>query len=236
MKRIRFIHLATLTLALATALGGCGGPKQQKTVSNMPTMSPPVAYEEPAYRNQNPGSLFNAGDADYLFSDNRARRVGDIIIVNVVENSSASHEADTKADKQTTMDMGLGAFFGANPMGQTGEIARKNFFEAQTTSEFEGEGETTRKNSISATVAARVVRMLPGGVMQVEGAREIRVNDETQVVVVRGLVRQRDVGADNTISSTQLADAKIEFYGEGILAEKQKPGWLVRLLDSAWPF
>jgi flagellar L-ring protein precursor FlgH len=78
--------------------------------------------------------------------------------------------------------------------------------------------------------------MLPGRVMQVEGARRIRVNNETQILVVRGLVRQRDIAADNTVSSTALAEAQIEVYGEGVLADKQRPGWMTRVLDNIWPF
>jgi flagellar L-ring protein precursor FlgH len=72
--------------------------------------------------------------------------------------------------------------------------------------------------------------------MEVLGARETRVNGETQIVLVQGLIRDRDISADNTISSMNMAEARIELYGEGILAEKQRPGWLARLLDNVWPF
>ncbi|MBU1610573.1 MAG: flagellar basal body L-ring protein FlgH, partial [Proteobacteria bacterium] len=73
-------------------------------------------------------------------------------------------------------------------------------------------------------------------VMQVEGARRIRVNNETQILIVRGLVRQRDIAADNTVNSSSLAEADIEVYGEGVLADKQRPGWMTRILDHVWPF
>lgn len=85
-------------------------------------------------------------------------------------------------------------------------------------------------------MATRIVRMLPGRVMQVEGARQIRVNDENQILVVRGLVRQRDIASDNTVPSSNLAQSQIEVYGEGIVADKQKPGWLTRILDNLWPY
>jgi flagellar L-ring protein precursor FlgH len=70
----------------------------------------------------------------------------------------------------------------------------------------------------------------------VEGARRIRVNNETQFLVVRGLIRQRDISSGNTIPSTSLAEAQIEIYGQGVLADKQKPGWLSRILDNVFPF
>ena len=85
-------------------------------------------------------------------------------------------------------------------------------------------------------MAARVIRVLPGGMLQIEGAREIRVNEETEYMVVRGLIRAKDVDAENSILSTQIADASIEYYGKGVLTDKQKPGWFTRLMDNIWPF
>ena len=75
-------------------------------------------------------------------------------------------------------------------------------------------------------MAARVTRVLGGGLMEVVGARETRVNGETQIVLVQGVARDRDIDADNTIMSTSLAEARIELYGEGVLADKQRPGGL----------
>ena len=79
-----------------------------------------------------------------------------------------------------------------------------------------------------ARIAAR--RLVAGG------AREIRVNEETEYMVVRGMIRSKDVSADNSVLSTQIADASIEYYGKGVLADKQKPGWFSRLMDNVWPF
>jgi flagellar L-ring protein precursor FlgH len=97
-------------------------------------------------------------------------------------------------------------------------------------------GETKQESTLTATVATRVIRLLPGKVMQVEGARQIRINAETQILVVRGLVRQRDIDSKNTVPSTSLADARIEVYGQGELSDKQRSGWLSRLLNNVWPF
>ena len=89
---------------------------------------------------------------------------------------------------------------------------------------------------MTATIAGRVMRVHPGGVLEIAGARETRVNEETQYMVVTGLARARDIAPDNSIMSTQMADAHIEYYGQGVVTDKQKPGWLVRLLDHIWPF
>ena len=107
---------------------------------------------------------------------------------------------------------------------------------ATQSSDFKGNGETKQESEFEATVATRIVRKLPGNLLQVEGARRIRVNHETQFLVVRGLIRQRDISSDNTIPSTSLAEAQIEIYGQGILDDKQRPGWLSRILDNIFPF
>ena len=89
---------------------------------------------------------------------------------------------------------------------------------------------------MTTALATRVIRVLPGGLMEIEGAREIRVNEETEYMVVRGMIRSKDVSADNSVLSTQIADASIEYYGKGVLSDKQKPGWFTRLMDNIWPF
>lgn len=193
---------------------------------------------------QNPGSLFNPGSAELLFADNRARRVGDIVLVNIVENSQASNKATTDASRDSSIGLGIEHMINKtrlNEMLAVAGIRSEDYgdtpiVKASSTSEFKGDGETKRESAITATVGARVVRLLPGGVMQVEGAREIRVNNETQIIVVRGLVRSTDINPDNTVPSTHLADATVEFYGMGILADKQRPGWLGRILENIWPF
>jgi flagellar L-ring protein precursor FlgH len=184
---------------------------------------------------QNPGSLFNPASAELLFADNRARRVGDIVLVQIIEHSRAESRATTDASRGANIGLGIEHMMGVRDimgvrMGVTPLVR------ATSASEFRGDGETTRASAIRATVGARVVRVLPGGVLQVEGAREIRVNNETQIIVVRGLVRSTDISPDNTIPSTHLADATVEFYGMGILADKQRPGWLTRILENMWPF
>lgn len=92
------------------------------------------------------------------------------------------------------------------------------------------------KTWFAPTVAARIVRIMPGGSMQIEGARETQVNDETQYLVVRGIIRGTDILPDNSIASNRIADAHIAYYGKGVVSDKQRPGWVSRLLNNLWPF
>jgi flagellar L-ring protein precursor FlgH len=102
--------------------------------------------------------------------------------------------------------------------------------------DFSGSGETKRSGSLTTTMAARVMEVLPNGNLAVEGKREIYVNNEKKEILLQGIVRPRDIASDNTIYSTQIADAKIIYTGIGVLAEKQRPGWAARIFDYVWPF
>lgn len=220
--------LASLILLLA----GTGCAPAQKHALPEPVYT---AANESIPPGENPGSLFDPGQAEYLFADSRARRVGDIVTINIVENTVSKNQASTDASKDSSLDLGVQSFMGDSylkgiPVGQIPAI------QTSSSSEFSGDGETKRENYLTTTVSVRVVRVLANGVLEVEGGREVRVNDETQIVVVRGIIRSRDIGPDNDISSTAMADAKIELYGQGVLADKQRPGWLSRILDNVWPF
>ena len=220
-----------LLVGLSVLLVGCGAEKQKP--SPMPIYTPPP--QENANRSDNPGSLFVLGQADFLFADSRAYRVGDIVLVRIVESTLATNKATTSAKRQGNTEMKVGGFFGKESfLGAA--VGKDPIVDAESGNSFNGDGRTTRQSSLTTTVAARIVRALPNNVFELEGGREVRVNDENQIVVLRGLARGRDIDADNSILSTKIADARIELYGEGILTDKQKPGWLSRIVDNMWPF
>ncbi len=224
-----------IIMALVVLLGACAS-RQEPTP--MPILTEPV-YDEPEPQ-ENPGSLFTPNSAEFLFDDNRAKNVGDIVQVVVSEVSTANHKSETKTDRASNINFGITSIAPANNLLYT--ILRKTGMneganvKSDNTNDFEGTGETKQESVFTATVSTRVVRMLPGRVMQIEGARRIRVNNETQILIVRGLLRQRDISADNSVHSSVLAEAQIEVYGEGVLADKQRPGWMTRILDYVWPF
>jgi flagellar L-ring protein precursor FlgH len=150
--------------------------------------------------------------------------------------------ADTTATKENTNSYSITAMPRSGIYSALGKVvpgavgATSPGVGTSSASDLKSTGETKQESTLTATVATRVIRMLPGKVMQVEGARQIRINDETQILVVRGLVRQRDINSANTVPSTALADARIEVYGQGSLSDKQRAGWMSRLIDNIWPF
>ena len=85
-------------------------------------------------------------------------------------------------------------------------------------------------------MTARVVDLLANGNMIIEGNREVRVNAENQLITLTGIIRSRDISSENIILSTYIADARISYSGSGVLNDRQRPGWLSRILDKVWPF
>jgi len=241
-RKNRVLALGAMALLSVTLLSGCAGHDNRPTV--MPPVTPTQVYTEPEEQYANQGSLFNAAEADNLYADNRAHRIGDIVLVNVVENAKSKSKADTSTTKTAGSEYGVSAafrsgsagLFGPTSGGLSGKVGVDPILSTTTTSGLSATGETKRENYVTATIGARVMQVLPGGVLQVQGAREVRVNEETQYMVVSGLVRSSDIGMDNSVLSTQMADSKIEYYGKGVLADKQKAGWLTRLMDNIWPF
>lgn len=240
-----------LTVMLAITLFGLVGCNSVKTkpVVQPPPVIPPQELNETA-RENNPGSLFAESEVDTLFSDSRARRIGDIVVVRIVESTQASNTADTTTNKTGSNTYGVGAAFGASSIGMYPQFSQTPLGSGRQAPVGEGRlalgtnsgsaynstGETTRENTVISSLAARVIKILPGSNLQIEGARAIRVNDETQYMVVTGIIRAKDVANDNSIMSTQIADASIQYYGQGVLADKQKPGWFSRMMDNVWPF
>ena len=159
-----------------------------------------------------------------LFMDQKARRVGDLVRILIVERSEASTSASTGARSQGEVEVsGQGLLERVIPLiAGSGETR------------FDGQGRSVRSGTVRAQLTAQVVEVLPNGLLRVEGRQTIRVNEEEQEMVLSGLVRPRDIGPDNTVLSSYLADARITFRGSGVLASKQRPGLLSRLFG--WLF
>ena len=238
MQARYLIPVLALTYLFCVA---CGGSPTRRPALH-PPVTPQQEYRQEAAAN-NPGSLFAASEADTLFEDSRARRVGDIVVVKLVANTKAQNKAETSSNKKSSNDYQVAAMFNRGhagfipfmPIGPQPSVGLP-VLDTDSSSGINSTGKTKRENYVTTSLATRVLRVLPGGLMEIEGAREIRVNEETEYMVVRGMIRSKDVSADNSVLSTQIADASIEYYGKGVLADKQKPGWFSRLMDNIWPF
>jgi flagellar L-ring protein precursor FlgH len=187
------------------------------------------------------GSLWH--DSAGLYEDRKARGLNDLVTINIVENSSASKKADTATSRDSSMNFGLDSLLGI-PLKYdfSGVFTPGDAFsltpqvKGTTKNSSAGSGSTTRAGSLVATITARVVDVLPNGNFIIESRKDITVNREKQVLLLRGVIRPDDIAADNTILSSYVANAEMIYTGDGVINDKQGQGWLVRVLDKVWPF
>nr|MBF0221269.1 flagellar basal body L-ring protein FlgH [Desulfobulbaceae bacterium] len=184
------------------------------------------------------GAIFS-GQSRNIYSDSRAKAIGDIVLIKIVETSSGKKTAETTTSRDSSLKGGISSLFGfeslfAGPDGQ--HTPSLTSMSTNLQKSFTGTGETKRDSTVTATLSARVIDVTLDGNLIIRGYREVRVNNETQHIVLSGLVRPSDISKDNSIESSHIADARIEYTGTGAIASKQQPGWLANALDIVWPF
>ena len=155
-----------------------------------------------------------------LFSDNKARKTGDILTILIEEQTRASAQASTKADKSEDSTFGPG--FG--PI-----LSKIKQFGLSGATNLSASGQTARSGALTGRITVTVKGVDPAGNLVLEGVREINLNAEKQRIVLRGLVRPADVQPDNTVLSALVADAAITFEGKGVIGDKQRPGLITRI-------
>lgn len=197
-------------------------------------------YIRAARANQPPlqtsqGSLYSDMGIDSdLFSDIKARRVNDIVTIRIQENTQAQSAADALTSRKSSTALAVPNLFGIennNPSIPGGKLVTAN-----TDMQFKGDGSTNRSGSVEAFLSARVKEVLPNGDMVIEGVKEVKVNNERQMLRLFGVVRPRDVRPDNVVFSTAIANMLVQVDGKGILSDTITPGWLFRILTKVWPF
>jgi flagellar L-ring protein precursor FlgH len=166
-------------------------------------------------------SLYDPGNFRALAGDHKAFRVGDVLTVQVLENSSASTSTDTATQRRNNLSANV-----VNP--NTGFQVGGSIAVA---GDFNGGGTTQRANRLLATLTVSVKEVLPGGDLRIAGEQLLTVNQERHKVTLEGRVRPQDISTDNVVLSTRLADARINYLGEGDLSERQRRGWWRKLLD-----
>jgi len=172
-----------------------------------------------------------------ITADRKAAHTGDILTILVQENASAQTSQNRKDSRSSNLQDAVGQFLfsaAASKFGtHNGELPALNL---TGKSDFSGGGQVDNSQSLSARAAVLVADVLPNGNLVVEGVRLVKFSGETQYVVLHGLVRPDDIAADNTILSTNIADARVEFYSEGSLSDLQKRGWFSKLYEKLRPF
>jgi flagellar L-ring protein precursor FlgH len=244
MSRIKIAFFIMGSMAVA-GIAGCASNPGPSPVSAL-VMDRPPSPTIPVQIAMSPseGSLWSETSSN-LFVDPKAKRIGDTVTVDIVENTTSKLDANTSASRASDISVGVDSLMGymraleaKNPnLNRDSKGALNNtLLKANMSNTFDGKGTSDRSGQVTASIGARVAEVLPNGNLVIVGHREMKVNRETQYIAVSGIVRPKDIDADNRVKSTYLADARIEYYGQGTLADKQQPGWLSRALDKVWPF
>jgi flagellar L-ring protein precursor FlgH len=181
------------------------------------------------------GSLYAEASPNWnLFSDSKARRENDILTIQVTENTSATSTADAQTGRKGSMAASTPNLFGLE--NHVSSLPLNNLLAINSDAQFKGSGSTTRAGVLTAYLSARVVEVLPNGNMVVQGIKELKVNNERQVLSLYGVVRPRDIGPNNVVSSSNIANMQVHLDGKGAVSENIKPGYLFRILSKFWPF
>jgi flagellar L-ring protein precursor FlgH len=233
----RWMQLGTaVVVILASASAGYGQTKS-KSKAKQPTASDD--YDEvyahylqqartPPAAGQDQWSWMNG-----LAFDVRARHVNDLITVRVEESITASGTADASTSKQSNTNNSIGGLFGLTKVLPSA-VDPTALANSKSDNGFKGSGATNRAGTLSTLMTARVADVLPSGDLVVEGVREIGINGDRQMIVLTGVVRAVDVGPTNVVSSTQIGQLRIQYFGQGLMKDSLSPGWLVRALNKVF--
>ncbi|WP_457666107.1 flagellar basal body L-ring protein FlgH [Thiolapillus sp.] len=205
-------------------LGGCAIPErgeQTTFAATQPLYAPPPPPSN--------GAIYQSGNALVLFEDIKARRVGDILTIVLNERTNAEKKADTSVDKSSESSIGVPKLFGQTVPELENSVNSGH--------KFETEGDSKQSNKLEGSIAVTVAKVLSNGNLVVQGEKWITINHGEEFIRIRGIVRPMDIGPENTISSTKVADAQILYSGKGSLARANKPGWLTDFfLSPLMPF
>jgi len=199
------------------------------------------------------GSLWREGYTEErgMFADKRAKKVGDIVTIVISETASFTNTLDLKTNKESKAGIeGLlsnvvNQFITGIPNALLGRLQKNTnsivipslpTLPVSGANSYTGGGEINNKQTITARSAVQVIDVLPNGNLVIEGTREVSFSKERQFVSLHGIIRPYDIQPDNTVASSNVADAQIQVISEGTLTDAQKKGWLLRLNDKINPF
>jgi flagellar L-ring protein precursor FlgH len=223
---------AVCTLLLAATVLAKDPAKTQRTPPLDEYLSQIDQRSSAASASASPGSTFNsAGLLINSARDLRASQIDDIVTILVADRATAASKGVTNSSRKSSAKYGIDSLYGPLKAPWT------NLAGASGDRQLQGQGETSRENNLTTTLAARVTRVLPNGNLIVEGSKSVAVNSEVQVVRIRGILRPADVSPANIARSERLSDLEIEINGKGVVGDAiKRPFILYRILMGLLPF
>ncbi len=212
-----------MVLAGLLATAGCEQLPRAPVVPDEP-MQVPVLPDRQAN-----GSIYQSRSQP-LFEDRRPRMVGDTLTIELEEQVSASKTSSSNANRDGSMGLSLATT--SSRASQVGDFG----LDASTTHDFSGGGGSQANNSFTGTISVTVMQVMPNGNLRVRGDKQIAINQGSEFIRFSGVVNPRTITGENTVSSTQVSQTRIEYVGDGYINEAQRMGWLHRILLNISPF
>ena len=218
---------AVLIVTMAVLLAGCSSSPPEPVV-----VEPyePVVIPENAYGVPN-GSIYQAQNGYIpLFEDQRPRRTGDIITIVLEEQVSATKNASSQSSRASNIGVDLEGL--PDALEQLAEYG----FSVGSANDFAGSGGSSASNQFSGVITVQVMQVLPNGNLRVRGEKQIAINQGTEYIRFSGVVNPRSISGQNSVLSTAVAEARLEYIGDGYINDAQKQGWLQRFFNYIAPF
>jgi flagellar L-ring protein FlgH len=242
IQKLRWKRIASLLVLLCVLAGAAvessAWPWKKKKKKTDKATATLVAIPPPAPAPAPPppanGSLFtDSAPGKSLVTNFKAQGIGDLVFIDVIEVSTATVSSSASRGRESGTIAGLSGGIAALPSPGT---AVAGVIVGLGQRKFEGKGATQRQSSLKSRITARVVEVMPNGDLRIEASKLVKINKEDETLSLSGIVRQRDVSADNAVFSTEVGDLKLALNGKGVASADNQPGWLFRLIDKVSPF
>jgi len=209
---------------LALALTGCSTLPE-----TTPGEYPPVMPVSAASVQRTDGAIYSSQIGFSLFGDRRARSIGDILTVRLIEETQASKTASTDTNRSTSIDTGSPIILGRGITDDGLDLLNTN---VDAGSSFEGSASSSQSNQLIGDITVTVADVLANGNLVVRGEKWLTLNQGEEYIRISGIVRPADIATDNSVESWRLADARIAYSGKGQLANTNRSGWLTRFFTN----
>ena len=220
-----------LVIMLVSQISACSNTVElSKALPNDPDFAPilPEMEEEAIIPT---GSLFKENYVNNIYSDSKAHRIGDIISVILSESTQANKNAKTELKKESSSALDPITALGGTPVTLNGQTVQ---FGINQNSKFKGDAKADQGNSLSGDISVHVLRVLPNGNLMIRGEKWITLNNGDEYIRLTGVIRAKDINSNNTILSTKIANARIQYAGTGSFADVNEQGWLTKFFNSSW--
>jgi len=231
---MRFFNIKLIVAVSVLLLTGCASSPKDKiaTAEEIFAMAVPQRTDN--------GAIFQPNRGIALYEDIKAKNIGDMITIVLSEQTNASKSASTSTSKENAIDVTNPTILGLPTAFSSSLLSSRDMSLAaslESSKSFTGDGDSSQSNQLTGSVTALVTAVLPNGYLRVEGEKNISINQGDEYIRIKGIIRPVDIRSNNSILSTQVANAEISYGGNGVIASSNNMGWLGKFFNSSWwPF